>query len=70
MIEPIQEEKAILCKRLGDLVMRIPQGVASGSIQMVRSWKHERKKAASVLKDKRSSIPKLREVLTIMEQYK
>ena len=66
----IQQEKAILCRELGALVMRIPPPVASGSIQLVREWKHERIKAASVLKNKSSSLPAIKRQLERMQRFK
>ena len=69
MIESIQEEKAFLCKRLGDLVMRIPSVVCNGSVQTVRKWKEDRAKAEKVLKNTRSSVNELKSMLSMMERY-
>lgn len=46
MNDQIQEERALLCKRIGDLCMHVPSSVANGSIQFVRQWKEDRKQAA------------------------
>ena len=70
MNDQIQEEKALLCKKIGDLCMRVPSSVANGSIQFVRQWKEDRKQAAKVVKSKRSSINELQAVYGLMEKYK
>ena len=70
MQEKVQEQKALLCKELGDLVMRIPPGVCNGSTQMDRQWKDQSKKAKTALSNKKTSIPKLKEWLSTMSQYK
>lgn len=69
MIESIQSEKAILCKRLGDLVMRIPPSVSNGSVQTVRQWKEDRAKAEKKLRNTRSSVNDLKSTLSMMEKY-
>ena len=71
MIEKIQEEKAVLCNLISAYVMRIPHSVANGSIQKVREWKHDRAKAESILRNKRSSVHELTELLKkVEEKYK
>lgn len=69
MYESVQIEKAELCKKLGDLTMRIPQSVQNGSVNLVRDWKENRKKAEKVLRNKASSANQLRSMLSLMEKY-
>lgn len=69
MNETIQEEKAVLIKKIGDLAMRIPQTVCNGSVQTVRQWKEDRAKAEKAIKNTRSSCNDLRSILSMMEKY-
>lgn len=69
MIESIQSEKALLCKRIGDLTMRIPPSVCNGSVQLVRQWKEDRAKAEKMLRNTRSSVNDLKSTLSMMEKY-
>lgn len=69
MIESIQQEKAQLCKRIGDLTMRIPHSVCNGSVQLVRKWKEDRAKAEKMLRNTRASVNDLRSILSMMEKY-
>lgn len=70
MIESIQQEKAILCKQLGELVMKIPPSICNGSVQLVRQWKEDRAKAEKVIRNKKASTNMLKSTLSLMEKYK
>lgn len=65
----IQEEKAVLIKKIGDVTMRIPASVRNGSVQLVRQWKEERQKAEKAIRNTRSSVNDLRSILNQMEKY-
>ncbi len=69
MYESVQVEKAELCKKLGDLTMRIPHSVRNGSVQTVREWKENRQKAEKVLRNKASSVNQLKSMYSLMEKY-
>jgi len=68
--DKIQEEKALLCKQIGDLTMKIPYSVQNGSVQLVRQWKIDRAKAEKIVRNKQSSTNDLRSCINSMEKYK
>lgn len=53
------EDKATLCKRLNELLRRVPPFVNGGSVQQVREWKHQHAAMLKQLKAKSTSVPSL-----------
>jgi hypothetical protein len=66
----IAEEKAMLCKRIGDVCMRVPPDFQSMSVNKVRQWKQDREGALKVAGNKRASIHELTAALNSMSRWK
>ena len=56
MRQKVQEEKAVLCKLIDDLVRKPPQNVIDGSIQKVRLWRAHQAKCRMICANSRSSV--------------
>lgn len=65
----VAEEKAILCRQLGELMNKPPQKVVNGSVQLTRRWVADRQKAEKVAKGLRSSVADLHGAIAMMRFY-
>lgn len=63
-------DKNEVCRKLSELVIKIPFSVRNGSIQLVRQWKEDRDKAEKILEKSRSSLNDLESMVNLMEKYK
>jgi len=57
--DSVAEEKAVLCKLIGERCNKAPQSVVQGYVQTVRQWQEARKKAMKVAGNKRASVSEL-----------
>lgn len=65
----VAEEKAVLCRRLNDVLRRVPRSIGSASVQSVRAWQAAHKAAKKVLESKASSVQQLASALSSMERF-
>lgn len=65
----IAEEKARLCLELNALVKTPPRSLSSSSVNRVRQWRAEHKRALAVLRDPRSSRQALESAISTMRGF-
>lgn len=65
----VAEQKAHLCKRIGELCNKVPQKIANGSIQETRAWRMTRDSAMKVAGSSRASVNQLEEALNSMARW-
>ena len=68
--DAVAEEKARLCKAIGDMCNTLPKSVAAGSANKVQDWKLHREAAMKVAGNKRASVNELTAALTNMGRFK
>ena len=68
--DAVAEEKAGLCKLIGEACNRLPQSVKVGSVNAVREWKKAREESMKVAGNKRASVNELTAALSNMERFK
>ena len=67
--ESIAEQKAHLCKRIGELCNKVPPKIANGSINITREWRATRDAAMKTAGSSRSSINQLEQALNSMARW-
>lgn len=65
----VAEQKAILCKRLGELLRKAPESICSGDVKTVREWKIHHEAAKKKFQNSRSSVNELQSAINQMESY-
>ncbi|HQR98131.1 MULTISPECIES: hypothetical protein [unclassified Polaromonas] len=67
--DTVAEEKAILCKQLGELFRSVPKSIQSADIKKTREWMHHLEMAKKVLASSRSSRTQLQTAVDQMRSY-
>lgn len=67
--DSVAEEKAILCKQLGELCRTVPESIRSADIRRTREWVACMERAKKVLSSKRSSRVELQGAIEQMRAY-
>lgn len=65
----VAEEKAALCKSIGDICNRVPSGYQQMGIEGIRAFKRDREAAMKVAGSKRSSVHELTAAPASMRRY-
>lgn len=66
----VAEQKAILCKQLGELLRTHPHFLASAGIEETRAWVAQRARAQKVFNAARASVNELQTAINQMSSYK
>ena len=67
--DSVAENKAVLCKQLGELCRTPPSRIRGGGILETRKWMEDCRKSKSVLASRRSSVNELTIRLAQMRSY-
>ena len=65
----VAEQKAHLCKRIGELCNKVPAKIANGSINITREWRATRDAAMKTAGSSRSSVNQLEQALNSMARW-
>lgn len=67
--ESVAEQKARLCKQIGDICNKVPSQIANGSINQVRAWRLTRDSAMKTAGSSRASVHQLEQALNSMARW-
>jgi hypothetical protein len=64
--DAVAEEKAVICKLIGERCRKPPDSIVNGSVNATRDWLQAAKSAMKVAGNKRASVHELTSALSLM----